>query len=159
MRDTEARDAMRSEWASRRNGEWTTGRRGCVGRRRTCRTYATSQTQHGPSVRRRSLAHPAFIFRPLAHSPFRPLAVSPYRPFASHAPLYNCRSPPHISRPYVAVDIDPDFAHHSGDCLRTPSIGGSNATPPQRGLRCCLWLTLDRDHFPRPDDHKPHHHH
>jgi preprotein translocase subunit SecG len=68
------------ETANGRNGVWANGRQGeggSVGRRRTCRTYATSQTQYGPSVRRCSLAHPALIFR----SPIRRFAHSPFRPF------------------------------------------------------------------------------
>jgi len=86
-------------------------------------------------------------------------AHSPYRRFASHAALYNRPSPSHIPRPYVAVDIDPDFAHHTGDCLRTPSIGRSNATAAQRGPGCCLRLRDDREHFRGSDYDRPHESH
>jgi hypothetical protein len=88
-----------------------------------------------------------------------PSNAPPFHPFASHAALYNRRSPSHIARPYVAVDIDPDFAHHTGDCLRTPSISGSNATAAQRGLRCCLRLRDDREHFRGSDYDSPHESH
>ncbi len=92
-------------------------------------------------------------------SPTRRFALSPIRGHASHAALYNRPSPSHIPRPYVAVDIDPDFAHHTGDCLRTPSIGRSNATAAQRGLRCCLRLRDDREHFRGSDYDSPHESH
>jgi hypothetical protein len=92
--------------------------------------------------------------RRFAHSPIRRFAVSPL-----HPALYNCPRTSHIPRPYVAVDIDPDFAHHTGDCLRTPSISGSNATAAQRGLRCCLRLRDDREHFRGSDYDCPHESH
>ncbi len=85
-----------------------------------------------------------------------PTGLGPTRRFASHAALYNCPRTSHIPRPYVAVDIDPDFAHHTGDCLRTPSISRSNATAAQRGPGCCLRLRDDREHFRGSDYDSPH---
>jgi preprotein translocase subunit SecG len=75
MRDTEARDAMRSEWANGRQGEGgALGGDEHAGPMRLARRSMTRLFEGA------ALPIPALIFRPLAQSPFRPFAVSPHTP-------------------------------------------------------------------------------
>jgi hypothetical protein len=93
------------------------------------------------------------VLATLALSPCRRITAS-YHP--SELPLYKCMNPPHILRPYVAVDSDSDLAHHIGDCLRPADISDPHAEAAQRRIRGGIRLRYDREHFRRPDHDCPH---
>jgi hypothetical protein len=47
----------------------------------------------------------------------------------------------------VAVDSNPDLAHHPGDCLRTADLGGPHAAAAQRRIRGSFRLGDDREYL------------
>src|SRR5262249_36049284 len=69
--------------------------------------------------------------------------------------LYNGATLSHIPDPYVAVDFDPDLAHHPGDRLRPADLGDPHAAAAQRRIRGSFRLWDDREYLRSADHDSP----